>query len=361
MRWLLIAVGLVLAIALATSAPSLSGLASRGDADAVPTLTVSRGDLIESTVALGTVQPQIGAEVRVGSQLSGVVERLEVGVGDPVRAGDRLVVLRSDERRAAVAALAAELVAAEAERDFAAGELARAEQLRELLTQAEIERAARSARVRDADVERLRARLSEAQIALGFTEIRAPISGTVASVSTQVGETVAASFAAPTFVTIVDLDRLEVQAYVDETDIGRVVVGQAVAVRVDAFPGRELPGVVRAVRPKAEILNNVVNYVVIIDLTSIEGLLVRPEMTVHVSFELERSEDVVRVPRSALFEEAGRAWVVVEEAGGWRERDVVTGLRTAQEVEIRSGLAAGETVVAERRAWNERRGKEESR
>lgn len=188
---------------------------------------------------------------------------------------------------------------------------------------------------------------------LGYTVIRAPVSGTIASVSTYEGETVAASLAAPTFVTIVDLDRLEVQAYVDETDIGKVTVGQRVAIRVDAFPGRELPGVVRAIYPKAQLVNNVVNYVVLVDIVDTQGLLIRPEMTAHVNFILEQRENVVSVPRNALLREGGQSFVIVRVGDEWRKRPVKTGLQTPQRIEIVSGLKEGETIVADKQAWKD--------
>jgi RND family efflux transporter MFP subunit len=359
MRWLLIGVGLLAAIAVAGVAPSLVANAGERRAAELPTATATRRTLEETAVAIGTVEPRVGAEVRVGSQVSGVVERLAVEVGDRVERGDLLVTLRDDAQRAAVAALAAELEAAEAERGLAAAQLVRAEALRELLPPADLDAAQRTLAVRRAEIARLGARLDEARIALGYTEIRAPIAGTVASVSTQVGETVAASFAAPTFVTIVDLERLEIRASVDETDIGRVRIGQEVVVRVDAFAGSRLPGAVRAVYPKAELVDNVVTYIVVVDLLEPSAHELRPAMTVHVDFPLARREDVVAVPRAALFEEGGRSFVVARGSDRWEEREVGVGLVTAREVEIVAGLAAGDVVVADRQAWRQMR--EESR
>jgi len=355
MSWKWTVVGIVVAIGAVTTAPA-KWLSSRDEAADLTTLTVGRATLVETAVALATIELQVGAEVRVGSQVSGIVDRLEVEVGDPVRAGDLLVTLRDAEQRAAVAALAAERAAAEAELDLAETQLTRARRLREtqVVPQSALDEAERALRVRRANVDSLSARLSEARITLGYTTIRAPISGTVASVSTQVGETVAASFAAPTFVTIVDLHRLEVRASVDETDIGRVRIGQEVTLRVDAFPGQRLPGRVRTVYPKAELVNNVVNYVVIVDVVDAHDLQLRPEMTVHVDLPLARRDDVVALPRGALFDEGGRQWVVAREGDGWSEREVVTGMATSQQVEIVSGLTVGDVVVADREAWRSR-------
>jgi HlyD family secretion protein len=328
--------------------PSLLGSPKRDD---LPTLRASRATLTESTVAIGTVKSKVGAEVKVGSQLSGIVEELEVNVGDRVSRGQVLARLRDADLRARVDVLNAQLASAIAEQEYAEGELARAERIPDLLPQIQIENLRRNAKVKQAEVERVRAGLAEARITLGYTVIRAPVSGTIASVSTYKGETVAASFAAPTFVTIVDLDRLEVQSYVDETDIGKVHVGQGVTFRVDAFPGRELEGSVRAIYPKAQLVNNVVNYIVIIDILDRQDLLLRPEMTVQVAFILEQKENVVSIPRNALLREGGRSFVIVRTADKWVERPVKTGLQTPQRIEIVSGLKEGETIVADKQAW----------
>jgi macrolide-specific efflux system membrane fusion protein len=207
--------------------------------------------------------------------------------------------------------------------------------------------------VRQADVRRVRAALAEADISLRQTIIRAPVAGTIGSVSTYRGETIAASLASPTFVTIVDLDRLELQTYVDETDIGRVREGQRVKFRVDAFPGRELEGVVEAIYPKAQLVNNVVNYIVIIGIAPGHKLPIRPEMTVHVTFVLARRDGVLAIPRSALLRRNGGTFVVVRREEEWIERRVTTGLQTPQSIEITSGLAEGESVLADRKFWKE--------
>jgi RND family efflux transporter MFP subunit len=236
-----------------------------------------------SVVAVGIVKSQVGAEVKVGSQLSGIVAKLHVNVGDAVKRGDALAELDDAQWRARVTSLEAELAAAEAELAYARSDVSRMERVASY-SPAQVENGRRNVQVRDAMVGQARARLDEARVQLGYARIRAPISGTVASVSTYEGETVAAAFSAPTFVTIVDLKRLEVQAYVDEHDIGAVRAGERVRFRVDAFRDRELAGTVRAVYPKPQLINNVVNYIVIVDFEDPPDLVVRPEMTAHVTF-----------------------------------------------------------------------------
>lgn len=319
----------------------------------VATLRVELDTLADYSVATGTVRSQVGAEVKVGSQISGIVAELRVNIGDKVNKGDLLASLDDTEWRARVHSLEAELTAAIAETDFAQTELNRMEKMSANVSVNEIESKRKNLKVRQATVLQLKAKLAEAQIQLRYTRITAPVAGTIASVSTYEGETVAANFAAPTFVTIVDLERLEIQAYVDETDIGKVRVGQAVSFRVDAYADRELAGTVRAIYPKAQLINNVVNYVVIIDIVDKRGLLIRPEMTAHVNFILEKKADIIAVPRSALLRENGRNFVVVRDASTWTKRPVKIGLNTADKIEIVAGLNAGEVVAADTQPWKE--------
>jgi HlyD family secretion protein len=328
----------------AASAPSPPALDA---ASGVTEVRAERRTLTVSTVAIGTVKPKVGAEVKVGSRLSGVVEQLAVNVGDVVRPGDLLALLDDAEWQVRVAALEAELDEAEAELAFAAAQLARADALDDTIASSELESAQRNVSVRRAALAKVTARLAEARIQLGYTRIAAPVGGTIASVSTYEGETVAASLAAPTFVTIVDLDRLEVHAFVDETDVGRVHVGQPVTLRIDAFPGHELAGVVDAINPKAELVNNVVNYVARVDIVGAEQLAIRPEMTARVDFALERRADVVTVPRSALRREDGATFVAVRTADGWRKAPVRVGLATPQHVEILAGLEEGTAILSQ--------------
>ena len=244
---------------------------------------VVHAPIVADVVAVGIVKSQIGAEVKVGSQLSGIVAKLHVNVGDAVKRGDALAELDDAQWRARVTSLEAELAAAGAELAYARSDVSRMERVASY-SPAQVENGRRNVQVREAMMGQTRARLDEARVELGYTRIRAPIAGTVASVSTYEGETVAAAFAAPTFVTIVDLKRLELQAFVDEHDIGTVRTGERVRFRVDAFRDRDLVGTVRAIYPKPQLLNNVVNYIVIVDFENPTDLIVRPEMTAHVTF-----------------------------------------------------------------------------
>jgi len=288
------------------------------------TVEVVRRTFASTVAALGAVKPQIGAEVRVGSRISGRVQNLAANVGDRVKRGqviaeletaeyDALVAERQADLRFAESALAAadafdpgsvaraeaQLEQAEATALLAAEARQRYETLlrsglaatadaevvleRHQVAQAQLKAAqhaldlarsggAEQRRQAAAAVDRARAALESAVVERSFTSIRAPISGVVASVATQEGETVAAGLNAPTFLTIVDLDRLHVEAYVDEVDIGKIVPGQKVNFTVDAFPALDFDGHVTAVYPSATIQDNVIRYVTAVEIESDYGV-----------------------------------------------------------------------------------------
>jgi RND family efflux transporter MFP subunit len=189
--------------------------------------------------------------------------------------------------------------------------------------------------------------LDNARVRLSYATIRAPISGVVGSVSTQEGETVAAGLLAPTFVTITDLRRLQVDAFVDEVDIGKVRVGQKAVFLVDAFPDREFEGEVVAIYPKAVIQENVVNYDVVVDITTAYEGLLRPEMTANVTIFLEARKGVLAVPVRAVRRERGRNILYVLADGRPEPRPVKLGWREGPWVQVVHGVGEGQTVLLE--------------
>jgi RND family efflux transporter MFP subunit len=195
-----------------------------------------------------------------------------------------------------------------------------------------------------AELDRDRAALTNAEVQLSYAVITAPISGVIGSVSTQEGETVAAGLNAPTFVTIIDLARLQVEAYVDEVDIGKVKVGQRAIFTVDAFPADDFEGKVVAIYPKATIQDNVVKYVVALEIASpYEGRL-RPEMTTSVSLQLE-ARNVLAIPAKAVRREGGKHVVFVSANGQPAPREVKLGWKDGPWTEVVSGLKEGQEVL----------------
>ena len=372
---------------------------------AISTATVARQDFSSSVLATGAVQAQVGAEVRVGARLSGKVERLYANIGDNVTKGQIVAELEKADLEAMVGQRQAELDLAQArlaaveallpkemekaqldldecqatytlnekelerQRQLHARGVATDEDLdeaeerysvskirvasaRKALELAET-RYAEEMRQGRAEVARDTSALENARVQLSYATITAPIDGVIASVSTEEGETVAAGMQAPTFVTIIDLKRLQVDAYVDEVDIGKVKVGQRAVFTVDAFPATDFEGKVSAIYPKAVIQDNVVNYDVVVDIeTSYYGLL-RPEMTASVTIFLERREDVLAVPAKAVQRERGKNVVYVTANERTEACEIKVGWRDGQWIEVASGLEEGETVLLDSPGQNE--------
>ena len=377
-------------------------LKTPGAAAGPPTALVTRRDLSATVTAMGTIRAMVGAEVKVGSRTPGRVEHLAVQVGDRVKAGQVIARLEQDDLRAAVEKARADLAAAEAklatvrngarpqEIQAAEATLRQAEANR-LLTQVNLERyrqlyevdggialqvvdtAARDYDVAGAQVRSAREQLSltrekytpedlqyaEAQVAqaraalriaeasLGYATITAPLSGVVASVSVQQGETVTSGSAAaqaPTFITLIDLNRLQVDAYVDETDIGKVRVGQDATFTVDAFPDREFSGRVTAIYPKALIQQNVVTYDVAIAIENREGLL-RPDMTANTTITVAKRDKVLAVPNQAVRREDGQRVAFVQVGDQLVRRTIKIGWKDKTSTEVLGGLSEGDRVV----------------
>lgn len=371
--------------------------ADAGKGLAPQTTTVITRDFSSSVLATGAVKPQVGAEVQVGARISGKVEHLYANIGDTVKKGQVIAELEKADLEAAVAKSQAELAMAEARLSSvkalrprevekaeaemrqrqATVELAKKEIIRQknLLKQDFTTKQARDraqerlsvaraqlaaadktlelARTRliedqklaKAEVARAKAALANAEVKRSYATLTAPISGVVASVSTQEGETVSAGLKAPTFVTIIDLKRLQVDAYVDEVDIGKIQTGQKCIFSVDAFPAREFHGEIVAIYPKAVIQENVVNYDVVAEITDPYNGLLRPEMTASVTIYLEKREQVLAVPAKAVKRARGKTIVYVLKKGGIEPRQVKIGWKDGQWIEIAAGLQEGQKVL----------------
>jgi macrolide-specific efflux system membrane fusion protein len=224
-------------------------------------------------------------------------------------------------------------------------ELERARQLDQdkLVARTEVEDRSLDLVDAQARLEKARRDAAVVQTDLAYAVIRAPISGTIASVSTQEGETVAASFTTPTFVTIIDGTAVELVAMVDETDIGTVAPGNDVVFTVEAFPADEFTGAVRQVAPKGTIISGVVNYEVMIEIDS-PATKLRPDMTANVAIRTAEREALV-LPSDAILREGFDRYVYIESGGELRRRSVATGTRDGGFTEIRQGLAAGDRVL----------------
>jgi RND family efflux transporter MFP subunit len=308
---------------------------------------VARRTIGSEVRATGIIKPRIGAEVRVGSRVSGIVKRLYTRIGDGVKKGALLAELDATELRARCNQAAASCAMAQANLGYNRLDLQRKTELARLkcISRNELDIAEKTYHVAAAQLQEAQANLDYARVQLGHTRIFSPISGVVASVSTQEGETVTASFATPTFMTIIDLGRLEIWAYVDETDIGRIQTGQQGVFTVDTYADASFNGRVTAIYPKAEMQNNVVNYITVLEISDGKGAILRPEMTVAVTIFMERRANALTVPRQAVQGEQGARYVQILQDGRPIKRPVKTGMNDEDFMEILAGLQEGEQVI----------------
>lgn len=396
--------------------------------DGLITAPVERRDLTQVISATGSVTAQTGAQVNIGSQITGRIKHLYADVGSKVEAGQVIAELdlpdleaqvqqsqaslaanqarltqeisgvdlqetqirtTINQAQASVSAAEAAFNQAQANADNSAANLARVQQLFDqgYISASEVDNAKAQAKVNAAQVVSAQEQIKEAQASLAAAQagtaqnrikrasvataratvaqsraglayqqaqmdkafIRTPISGTVLQLAQQEGETIAAGLSAPTVIIVADLSRLQVDAFVDETDIGRVKLGQRAEVTVDAYPDRPFPGRVEKIASSATLQENVVTYNVTIALDD-AGELLKPDMTASVNITVEKREKVLAVPVDAVKQSAqGTTATVMERQGNqppvYKVVPVKTGISDEQYTEITRGLQEGQTVV----------------
>lgn len=313
----------------------------------IQTATVERRDIGSTVLATGIIKPRVGAEVKVGARISGVVKKLRANIGDYVKAGQVIAEIDDAELRAKLNQNLAAVNKAIADFEYAKLNLERQKSLLEqdYISQQAYDLAENSYKIAEAQLRQAEANAEVAKVQLSYTSIYALTSGVISSVSTQEGETVMAGLAAPTFVNIIDLSRLEVQVYVDETDIGKIYTGQEATFTVDTYSDTDFRGVVTAIYPKAVIQDNVVNYIVVVEISDFMDKTLRPEMTATVTIRLETRNDVLAVPSRAISRDRGERFVTILENGAQVTRKVSVGWSDRTYTEITEGLREGEIIV----------------
>jgi HlyD family secretion protein len=307
---------LVLLVVIAGAAITAGAVyAHRGDAPPqLSTAAITRGPIVAVVSATGTLQPVVNVEV--GAEVSGIVQELYADFNSMVHKGQLLAKLdqstfttaveeargnlagaQADAERLRVAQTAADMALKRAQ-ELSSRELLPAQDLQSAVTDAHT--AAADVAAADAKVVQMKAALQMAEVSLSKTIITSPIDGVVTARSVDVGQTVSASFSAPTlFIIAADLTRMQVNANIDESDVGQIKPGQVVSFHVDAYPDRMFRGTMNQVRLDAATVNNVVTYSAIVDAPN-PDLALKPGMTATLSIETARRDDVLRVPTAAL-------------------------------------------------------------
>ena len=357
---------------------------------------VTRKDIFQKVLATGTVTLKTGAEVKIGARISGQLEKLMVKIGDLVKAGDTIATIEHEDLLARVAQFTADLKAEDARlakirqegpleinklkaaleelnvqislaekmlsrnqvlkgRGFVSEAVVDEADERLMVLNAQIKlaeeeikleeaRSKNDLRLQNAKVEKALANILEEETQLSYSTITAPIDGVVAFVSTQEGETVVASMSAPTFVTLIDLKKLEVTAFVDETDIGKIKANQKAKFTVDAFPKKFFQAEIREIRPKAVIKDNVVNYEVMLEIGKKNISLLRPEMTANIVVTTGVRSGVLTIPRGAVKRSGKESFAVMKAGTDLSDQAIELGWRDGDAQEVKSGLSDGDEV-----------------
>jgi HlyD family secretion protein len=341
---------------------------------------VSRGPIVRSVIATGTVNPVV--TVQVGSYVSGPITAIYADFNAPVKAGQLIAKIDPRPFQVKVDESAATLANAQAQlgkdladaaykqltyernqRLFGADAVSRdtVDNARSVYLQARAQAA-----VDRANIQQQQANLHDAQVQLDYTNIISPVDGTIVSRNVDVGQTVASSFQTPTlFLIAKDLTKMQVDTNVSESDIGDIRSGQSAAFTVDAFPGREFAATVGQVRQAPITVQNVVTYDVVVEVANPEMLL-KPGMTANVTVVTARRDDVLRVPLQALRfsphkhrvttpdsppthrHPSNMARVWLDDGGALKPVTVTSGLDDGNNVEILTGdLKPGDVVVTD--------------
>jgi HlyD family secretion protein len=278
------------------------------------TVTVDRGPIVAKVTATGTLSALV--TVQVGTQVSGRIKEITVDFNSQVKKGQVIARIEPSFFQAALESARANHLAAQgtvvklqAQADNARLQYTRAQQLfeRRAIAQADLDTAQANLRAAEGDLQAARgnlaqakASLNQAQVNLDYTTIVSPTTGVVISRSVDVGQTVAASLAAPTlFLIAEDLTKMQVDTSVAEADIGKLKPGMDASFVVDAFPGKVFRGAVRQIRNAPQTQQNVVTYDAVIDVGN-PNLELRPGMTANVTFVFDHREAALRVPNAAL-------------------------------------------------------------
>lgn len=323
---------------------------------------VATHTLQNSITATGTIEAV--TSVTVGTQVSGIVNKLYVDYNSVVKKGQVIAELDKTNLISELNTAKANLASTESNLSYQSANMKRYQTLykKGLVSADEYENALLAYSQAKEQVASSRENVQKAQTNLGYATITSPIDGTVISKSVEEGQTVAASFNTPELFTIAkDLKNMQVIANVDEADIGGVAVGNRVNFTVDAYPDDTFEGVVKQVRLEATTTNNVVTYEVVISAPNAD-LKLKPGLTANVTIFTKEQANILSVANKALRftptkETVGKNMKIVDCKGKnkvWTlngntltAHSVNIGQSDAMHTQIISGIKAGQSVVTE--------------
>jgi HlyD family secretion protein len=298
-HWI-VSVVLVLAVATGLGFVAWRWKSSRDGALQYQSAAVARGDLTQAVTATGQLNPVVN--VQVGSQISGIIQKVFVDFNSLVKADQIVAEIDAASYRANVLQAEGQVANAKAGLELARVDAARAEELykQKLLPQSDYDKSIATLHQTEASVKISEAALEKTKVDLARCTISSPVDGIVISRNVDVGQTVAAGLNVTTlFVIANDLTKMQIDANVAEADVGGVEVGQDVDFTVDAFPYRTFRGKVVQVRNAPITVQNVVTYDTVIEVSN-PDLKLKPGMTANVSIIIARRDNALKIPNAAL-------------------------------------------------------------
>jgi HlyD family secretion protein len=273
---------------------------SRDEAPLYQTVPVEKGDITQEVTATGTLNPL--TNVLVGCQVSGTISKIYVDYNSLVKAGELIAELDPSTYKAQMDQAEANLANAKANLELQQAETKRESELytNSLVSGSDYDTAVATLHEAEATVSLDKAAVNMASVNLGYCKVYSPVDGVVIVNNIEVGQTVAASFNTPELFQIANnLKEMQIDSNVAEADMGGVKDGQDVDFTVEAYPDRVFHGSVRQVRYAATIVNNVVTYDCVIDVTNSDYKL-RPSMTATVYVVIAQRHDALKISNAAL-------------------------------------------------------------
>ena len=354
-------IGIAVAAAVGIAAWLLTGDKKEGGV-IYGTAVVEKKDIATSVTATGTLEPV--TSVTVGTQVSGIVDKLYVDYNSIVKKGQVIAELDKTNLLSELASTKAQLASAQSTLAYEKSNYERYKTLfnKGLVSATDYESARLSYEKAVQSVRTANETVKKAETNLGYATITSPIDGVVLSKAVEEGQTVAASFNTPEFFTIAqDLTKMQVIADIDEADIGDVHDGARVEFTVDAFPDDTFTGIVTQVRQEATTESNVVTYEVVISAEN-NDLKLKPGLTANVTIYTKEAKDVLSVPTKALqftpnekmltkeqsiqdCEGKTKVWVLQDNV--FKAIPVTTGISNGIMTEIKAGVKAGQKIVTD--------------
>lgn len=358
---------------------------------------VKRGEIKNIINATAIVKTRVNAYLKIGTRTTGLIQRMFIDIGDYVKKGQLIAIIDQREFKKDIQKIKSQIKKAEnklqqidklypvkikeaeksvqvakAEYSFAQWKFQREKELLKegFTTKEEFETAKKQLNTTKAklklaeetlnrlkleyetekklaqdEIKILEKELEKAEIRLSYTQIYSPIDGIVSNVVAREGETLVAGLQAGELVTILKPDRLEIQIFVDETDIGKVKPGQKVIYNVDAFPDKVFTGKITKIYPEPIVKQNIVYYLAIVPVKKDYARYLRPEMTVYTKIIAGIKKNAIIIPNSAVRFEKGKQFVYVIKNGKPQIRYIKTGWIDERYTEVIEGLEEGEIIA----------------